>query len=152
MSSSDLTLGTEPCSTELPGVPGAGPPACAESPSSEWATAGEVPEFVRRTLTELGRVYGHDRRGSERRQVAIPVTIRPLDATFEPLDRPVEAVTRDLSIDGLSFYHIPVLDCEFAEVRFRTPMSGQALAVVIELCHSTNVGAFQLTGAQFLIS
>ena len=62
-----------------------------------------IVEFLVRLLRE--EPVHHERRQATRHALAVPVIALPMDSTFRPVDAAFLAVTRNISVTGLSLVH-----------------------------------------------
>ncbi len=108
------------------------------------------PEAIGDLLGRLVDSYkGPERRTNERQRVAIGVSVQPVDEQFNPMGPSFIAVTRNVSVGGMSMMHTSAVSAPFmivempatAEERVRTRLQ-------VLRCHRIE-GFFEITG-QFI--
>ena len=75
-----------------------------------WQSAEAVIPFVDKMVAFFDTQDGLQRRSEERMPVAVPLRIRVLDDLWEPVSEPVDAVSRNISHNGVGFYHQEAID------------------------------------------
>ena len=70
------------------------------------------------------------RRTDTREAVSIPVEVTELNEDFEPTSEPLHMVTRDMSVGGTGIFHTENLECDYALLKFSSPVSLEEFSVL----------------------
>jgi len=114
-----------------------------------WYSADEVRTFVERLIQEVNGFEGDNRRRVPRRPVSVPVGVRPLGYDLEPVGDTQPAITANISAEGIGLWHVEAIRAKFVEVSMASA-SGAQIAAIAEVRHSSKLGDWTMTGAQFL--
>jgi len=90
------------------------------------------------------------RRTETREPVSIPVEVSALNEDFEPTSEPIHMVTRDMSVGGTGIFHSEDLDCDYALLKFSSPVSLEEFSVLAKVEHSTRCGKYFIIGCRFV--
>ena len=90
------------------------------------------------------------RRTDTREAVSIPVEVTELSEDFEPTSEPLHMVTRDMSVGGTGIFHTENLECDYALLKFSSPVSLEEFSVLAKVEHSTRCGRYFIIGCRFV--
>lgn len=90
------------------------------------------------------------RRTDTREAVSIPVEVTELNEDFEPTSEPLHMVTRDMSVGGTGIFHTENLECDYALLKFSSPVSLEEFSVLAKVEHSTRCGRYFIIGCRFV--
>ena len=112
-----------------------------------------TPESVMEVVTLLNELIDRDeelanRRLLPRRTLVLPVTVQLMDEHQRPCGEPYDAISLDLSADGLGILSQQTIDTPFALVQFRSKL-GPHMPLLIEIRHVTPLGMFYKVGGRF---
>ena len=117
------------------------------------ATGAQLPErvvsFIRRVIRGEKFYAGPERRKSLRYPITMPVRVTPLDDNQQALDESFVAVTRDISVTGLCFYHTHPVKQRFLQLELTSPAREQC-TVLLETARCRQAGPFFEIGGRFL--
>jgi hypothetical protein len=105
--------------------------------------------FIRRVIRGEKFYSGPERRKSLRYPITMPVRVTPLDDNQQPLDESFLAVTRDISVTGLCFYHTQPVKQKFLQMELTSPAREQC-TVLLETARCRPAGPFYEIGGRFL--
>jgi hypothetical protein len=121
------------------------------APSSSPGT--QLPErivnFIRRVIRGEKFYSGPERRRSMRYPITMPVRVTPLDDHQQPSKETFLAVTRDISVTGLCFYHTHPLKHRYLQLELTSP-SREQCTVLLETARCREAGPFFEIGGKFL--
>ena len=113
------------------------------------ASQDVISSFMQRTILQYQN-YGNSFRRTEPREiVAIPVSIRPLNESYESNGERSYCVTRDVSCAGVGLFHTEPINSSFIEIDLVTPESGEEMRILASVEHCTPCGDFFLIGCRF---
>jgi len=116
-------------------------------------TGVQLPErvvsFIRRVIRGEKFYAGPERRKSLRYPITMPVRVTPLDDNQQPLNESFVAVTRDISVTGLCFYHTYPVKQRFLQMELTSP-SREQCTVLLETARCRQAGPFFEIGGKFL--
>lgn len=117
------------------------------------AAGAQLPErvvsFIRRVIRGEKFYAGPERRKSLRYPITMPVRVTPLDENQQPLEGSFVAVTRDISVTGLCFYHTQPVKQRFLQMELTSP-SREQCTVLLETARCRQAGPFFEIGGKFL--
>jgi hypothetical protein len=105
--------------------------------------------FIRRVIRGEKFYSGPERRKSLRYPITMPVRVTPLDDNQQPQDEPFLAVTRDISVTGLCFYHTHPVKQKYLQMQLTSP-SREQCTVLLETARCRAAGPFYEIGGRFL--
>jgi hypothetical protein len=114
-----------------------------------WYRADEIGSFADRLVEEVDLYLGLEKRTAPRRSISVPVGVRALDDNLAPCGPMQNAITANISRNGIGFWHTTPLEARFVEVQMATA-TGAQIAAVAELRHTTRLGSWYISGAEFL--
>lgn len=115
--------------------------------------SGQLPErvvnFIRRVIRGEKFYAGPERRRSLRYPITMPVRVTPLDDQQQPTSKAFVAVTRDISVTGLCFYHTQPVKQRYLQLELTSP-SREQCTVLLEAARCRPAGPFFEIGGKFL--
>jgi hypothetical protein len=115
---------------------------------SEYPSPERVVNFVRRVIRGEKFYAGPERRANLRYPITMPVRVAPLTDALQPCGQAFLAVTRDISVGGLCFYHTQPIKQRFLQVEMTSPTREQ-LTVVLEVKRLRQAGPFYEVAGNF---
>lgn len=111
-----------------------------------------IATFIRRL--SVRKYAGEEKRGRPRYQVTLPLIVQPVDAEMKPIGEPFRALTRDISTEGVGFYHTRKIDAQFAALEIENAQAGDQgkMQVLVEIrrCFPIHSALFEF-GGQFVM-
>ena len=117
--------------------------------SSLHSPPAELIRFVHQLASETLRQRAEERK-FPRYKLTVEVWVQPVDADFEPLDKPFTAVSRDISTGGIGLIHTRAIRDKYLWLRLVKP-GGGAMNVIVEVLRCRPVGTFYEIGAKFVV-
>ncbi|MCC7085666.1 MAG: PilZ domain-containing protein [Pirellulales bacterium] len=106
-------------------------------------------KFIRRVIRGEKFYSGPERRISLRYPITMPVRVTPLDDHQQPTNEPFLAVTRDISVTGLCFYHTHPVKQTYLQMELTGPSLEQC-TVLLKAARCRPAGPFYEIGGRFL--
>lgn len=118
------------------------------------STNSEQPSSVNGQLDSLlnklrdSHQPGREARGSRRYAVSIPVPVVPIDEDGAPVDRPFNAVSRDISSSGICLLHTRATNAKHLAIVINWA-GKKPIRLVVEVIRCRAVGRFYEIAAKF---
>lgn len=108
-----------------------------------------IANFVEQLGGKARSFEGFERRVHGRYVVAIPSIVQPLDDMLRPQGKPVRAVTRDISVGGVSLLHTEAVTTSFIGANL-CPVNSREICLLIHVLRCTPVGAYYDVAGEFV--
>ena len=109
----------------------------------------DVFDLINRLLDVADEGPVEENRISDRRPIAIPVKIQPLDANHQPVGEPFSAITRNISMGGVGLIANQTINTPIAEVTCAGQFCQQPF--LIHVRYSNQLEDFYLIGGNFVV-
>ncbi|MDP7301517.1 MAG: PilZ domain-containing protein [Pirellulaceae bacterium] len=108
----------------------------------------ELASFIKHQVYKLWLNGGVEWRLENRCQIAVPVSIQPVDPQFNAVGAPFSAVTRDISPQGIGFVHAEHVDHTLLAIQMSLADKEANLVVRVRWCKELD--PLYLYGASFV--
>lgn len=116
--------------------------------SYEYSTEA-IASFVESVDGKVMSFEGRERRSYPRYVVALPSVVQPLDDERCPQGKPFNAVTRDISIGGISLVHTRPANCRLLGVKLKLP-SGKGIHLLVSVRRCRPLGTYYDIAGEFV--
>jgi len=120
-----------------------------DSGQENISSGQEIFDFVQRTIDRIGEedtYAGLEKRSEKRCYVSLPVTATPTNQKLQPVGNSFNAITRDISSQGITMFSTRTVDSSCLVLELRDP-DGPKLKAVMEVLRCRPIGRFyEITG------
>ena len=92
---------------------------------------------------------GNERRNHVRYVVALPTVVQPLDEKLSPSGDSFHAVTRDISVGGVSLVHTYPIQSKYISVEIK-PREGAAIRLLVKVLRCKPLGSYYDVAGEFV--
>jgi hypothetical protein len=111
-------------------------------------TPDEIASFMQEVIVQHHQYSAYCRRSEPREPVAIPVRVQQLDENCLPTGPVISAVTRDMSVGGIGFFHTHPIELGRIQIRLEAPCSRDNRTLLARVEHCTPCGDFYIVGCR----
>ena len=118
------------------------PPEAASTANANAQIDALVKKLAAATLSQ------GEKRHSSRYHLAIPIPVVPIDEAGEPIERPFQAMSRDISTSGISLTHTRATNAKHLLLVIRCAAT-KDIRVVVEVTRCRPIGRFYEIAGKF---